>query len=132
VDRPGLKLFASATVQVPREVLEEGDVPAPLPEKQRLLYSGRFCRKYSYRPVADLPAVAVRAVQHVAAPPLPDTGHLRQLILKAGRDEQSPRTEILPVLQLSGEDTPFVPSGDCSAVQDLATVHPHFRTAGGK
>ena len=37
--------------------------------------------------VADLPAVAVRAVQQVLAPPLADAGDVGELVADAGGDE---------------------------------------------
>ena len=40
---------------------------------------------------ADLPAVAVRAVQDVEPPPVGQPGHVGQLVAQAGGDQQPPR-----------------------------------------
>ena len=44
--------------------------------------------QHADRLVAHLPAVAVRAVQHVAAPPLGQPGHVGQLVDQPGRHQQ--------------------------------------------
>ena len=47
--------------------------------------------QHAERLVADLPAVAVRAVQEVPAPPLADAGDVGQLVADTGRDQDPPR-----------------------------------------
>ena len=49
------------------------------------------------RLVADLPAVAVRAVQHVAGPPLAQARNVGQLVAQAGGDQQPPRRDRVAV-----------------------------------
>ena len=74
-----------------RAAAEEDDVVAQLPEQQRLVHRHRAARQHADRLVAHLPAVAVRAVQHVAAPPLPQPGHVRQLVDQPGGHQQPAR-----------------------------------------
>jgi len=47
--------------------------------------------------------VAVRAVQHLLAPPLGDPGHVGQLVDQPGRDEQPSGEHRRPVRQLHPE-----------------------------
>ena len=68
--------------------VKKRDVGGPLPEQQRLVHRHRAARQHADGPVADLPAVAVRAVQHVAAPPLPQPRHVRELVDQAGGHQQ--------------------------------------------
>ena len=63
-------------------------VVAQLPEQQRLVHGQRPGGEDADRLVADLPAVAVRAVQHVAAPALGQPGHVGQLVDQPGGDQQ--------------------------------------------
>ena len=82
---------------------EEGDVGAPLPEQQRLVHRHRAARQHADGPVADLPPVAVRAVQHVAAPPLAQPRHVRELVDQAGGHQQPARPHRAAVGQRHGE-----------------------------
>ena len=61
---------------------------AQLPEQQRLMRRHRPGGQHADAPVADLPAVAVRAVHHVAAPVLRQPGHLGQFVDEPGRHQQ--------------------------------------------
>ena len=56
---------------------EEHDVGAQLPEQQRLVHRHRAGGQHADRLVADLPAVAVRAVHDVAAPALAQSRDVR-------------------------------------------------------
>ena len=53
-------------------------------------------REHADRPVADLPAVAVRAVQEVTAPALAGAGDVGQLVDGAGREQHLSRLEVRP------------------------------------
>ena len=71
---------------------EQHDVVAQLPEEQRLVHGHRAAEDAD-RLVANLPPVAVRTVQHIAAPPLGKPGHVRQQVGHAGGDQQSARMQ---------------------------------------
>ena len=72
---------------------------APLPPQQRLVHRHRPGGQDADPPVADLPAVAVRAVQHVAAPALGQAGHVGQLVDEPGGHQQPPRPHAAAVVQ---------------------------------
>ena len=55
------------------------------------------------RLVPDLPPVAVRAMQHVASPALPDPRNVRQLVYQPRGDQQPPCADPEAVLQRHGE-----------------------------
>jgi hypothetical protein len=61
-------------------VWEQGDVGRPLPHQQRVLDSLRRTPQHAEGLVADLIAMAVRAVEQVSSPSLPDAGKVRQLV----------------------------------------------------
>jgi hypothetical protein len=75
------------------DVDEEGHVVAPLPDEQRVLHRAGVGTQDADRLVADLPPVAVRAVQEIAAPLLPDTLDVRQLVAVASGDQDSARIQ---------------------------------------
>ena len=68
---------------------EEDDVVGPLPHEQRVLDRAGLRAQDAEGLVADLPAVAVRAVQQVPAPPLADAGDIGQLVAHPGGDEEA-------------------------------------------
>jgi hypothetical protein len=53
--------------------------------------------------IPDLPAVAVRTVEEVPSPPLPDAGDVGHLVDHAGRDEDAPRAEAPAASEANGE-----------------------------
>ena len=53
--------------------------------------------------VADLPAVAVRAVQQVPAPSLPDAGDVGELVADAGRQQDAARGQRAAAGEADGE-----------------------------
>ena len=55
------------------------------------------------RLIANLPAVAVRAVEEVPAPALARTGDIGKLVARAGRDEDPPRGQHPAAGELDGE-----------------------------
>ena len=59
---------------------DQGDVVGELAEEQSLVAGHRGGAQDGDPLVADLPAVAVGAVQHVPAPPLGEPGHVGQLV----------------------------------------------------
>ena len=79
--------------------------------------------------VAHLPAVAVRAVQHVVAPELAHAGQVGQLVDQAGGDEQAARVQRLAVGGVDGEQVAVAPGGDGGARAHAATVGLHLRAA---
>lgn len=72
--------------------------------------------------VSHLPAVAVRAVQHAAAPLLPDPGDVGQFIGHPYRDEQRPGGQHRPVAQDHVETVPGRAGVNDLAADDLAVV----------
>lgn len=72
---------------------EEDDVVGPLPYQLGVLDGAGLSAQDSQRLVADLPAMAVRAVQQVAAPALVDPRHVRQLVADTGGDQDPSRSE---------------------------------------
>ena len=71
-------------------VWEEDDVVRPLPKQLRVVGGAGAGPEDADRLVAHLPAVAVRAVQEIAAPALAGAGDVRQLVVGAGRDQDPP------------------------------------------
>src|SRR5215212_6509 len=55
------------------------------------------------RPIPDLPPVAVRAMQHVAPPALPDPRNVRQVVDEPRGDQQPPGADPAAVLEHHGE-----------------------------
>ena len=92
--------------------------------------------EHADRAVADLPAVAVRAVQHVAAPPLGDARHVGQLVDETGREHQAARLHRAAVGQLDAEARAVLAAlgrhrADASLGQ-LPAVRRDLRAAGGE
>ncbi|GAA2877546.1 hypothetical protein GCM10020220_079090 [Nonomuraea rubra] len=90
-DPPGGELLAGLLPRLGRCVQEEDHVVAPLPPQQGLVHGQRAGGHDADGLVADLPAVAVRAVQHLAAPPPGQPRHRRQLVDQAGGHQQPGR-----------------------------------------
>ncbi len=70
-------------------VLENRHVRTDLAEQQRLVHGHRARREHADAPVADLPAVAVEAVQHIGSPPLGEARDVGQLVAQAGRHQDT-------------------------------------------
>jgi hypothetical protein len=68
---------------------EHDDVGRPLPDQQGVLDGLRRTPQHPQRLVADLVAMAVRAVEQVPAPSLADAGNIRQLVAQS-RGHQDP------------------------------------------
>ena len=56
--------------------------------------------------IADLPPVAIRAVQEIPAPPLANARDLRQFVAGAGREEDAPRIQHSSASQANREPGP--------------------------
>lgn len=76
-----------------RGVQKEGHVLAPLAPQQCLVDGEGAGRQDADGLVAYLPAVAVRAVQHLPSPPLGHAGNVGQLIDQAGGHQQPLRQD---------------------------------------
>ena len=85
--------------QVRCGVGEQRDVRRPLPKQQGLVHGPRSGAEHADGLVPDLPPVAVRAVQHVAAPLLPYTGNVGQLVDQPGGHQQPPRGDEAAVVE---------------------------------
>ena len=81
------RLLLRTGLQAVREVAQ---VIGPLAEQQRLVH-GVGPVASTPMAVADLPAVAVRAVDHLPAPPFAQPRDVRQLVDQAGGDQQAAR-----------------------------------------
>jgi len=81
-----VQLLALLVGQRRSGVLEKAHVRAELVEQQRLVHGHRAGREHADAAVADLPAVAVGAVQYIGAPPLGEARDVGQLVAQAGRD----------------------------------------------
>jgi hypothetical protein len=66
-------------------VQDQCEVCRPLAEQQRLMRGPRIRCQNPYRLIAELPPVAVRAMQHVAPPALPDPRNVWQLVARTAR-----------------------------------------------
>ena len=82
----------------------------PLADDLGVADGARRAAENAEPPVADLVAVAVRAVQDVAGPPVAKTRDVGQLVAQAGGDEQSPRRDPLPVGEQDPEAGPRRPA----------------------
>ena len=83
--RPGCRALSSAarSSAVTAYVCgEEDDVVRPLPKQLRVVDGARAGPEDADRLVAHLPAVAVRAVQEIAAPALAGAGDVGQLVVR--------------------------------------------------
>ncbi len=76
---------------------EEHDVAGPLPDDERVLDGVRGSTEYAEALVADLVAVAVGAVEQVAAPALADARDVGEHVAEPGGDQDPPRGQCLPV-----------------------------------
>jgi hypothetical protein len=82
---------------------EEGDIVGPLPNEVRVLDRAAHRPENPEGLVADLPAVAVRAVQEISAPPLANPGDLGQLVQDTRRDQDPPRVQHAPTGEADDE-----------------------------
>jgi hypothetical protein len=106
-------------------VLQQRDPGAELTERQRLVGGQRPGGEHPDAPVADLPAVAVRAVQHVDAPPVGQAGNVGQLVACPG-GEQHAAGRGGPGADLDAEQVAVSFEGVGAAAGDLPAVGPHF------
>src|SRR5438132_14063304 len=74
------------------------------------------------RLVADLPAVAVGTVDHVAAPAFAQTGYVRQLVDEARCDQQTPSRKNATVLERHAEAGCCTRCGANAALQHLSAI----------
>ncbi len=112
---------------------EEGEAGAPLPPQLGLVQGRRSGGQHADRRVAHLPAVAVRAVQDVAAPPFRKAGNPGQFVAQAGGHQQPGRQDLRAAVECDPEGPvgqAFQP-GD-GAGDDVAAVAGHFGTAAGQ
>ena len=72
---------------------EEDDVVRPLPQELRVVDGTGIGSEDADRLVAHLPAMAVRAVEEVAAPALSGAGNVGKLIDGAGREQEPSRCQ---------------------------------------
>ena len=110
-----------------RALQEVGDVLAQLAEEQRLVHRHRAARQHPDGLVAHLPAVAVRAVQHLAAPPLAQPRHVRQLVGEAGRHQEAAGPHPAAVGQGHGEPVADLLRPGHLAGLDPTAVAAHLR-----
>ena len=68
-------------------VHEERDVDRPLTDELRVRAGGGVRAEHAEPPVAHLPSVAVRAVQHVASPALADAREFGEVVDEPGRED---------------------------------------------
>ena len=112
-----------------RRVCEENDVVRPLPEQLRMVCGTGTRPDDADRLVAHLPAVAVRAMQEVAAPAFAGAGDVRQLVgapvATRIRRPCQPRPAARPARE-SGLDR------DDLVVDQLHAVTDHLSAAGGQ
>jgi len=110
-------------------------VRAELLEQQGLVNGGRPGGQDPYPLVPDLPAVTVRAVQHVDPPPGGQPGHVGQHVAQAGGDQQPPgrhRTRAALGADLDAEPLAVPAQGGDPAGLDPAAVPGYLGAAGRK
>jgi hypothetical protein len=108
-------------------VAEHNDVGAPLADQLRVLERIRGAAKHADRLIAHLPAMAIRAMQHVPSPPVDDSGDGQQLVPESGRDEHAAgahRTAVRGQFNLEPSGI-LGKSGDC-ARDDFPGVATHL------
>jgi hypothetical protein len=105
---------------------EVGEVVGPLPNDLRIPDGAGSAADDAEPTVADLLAVAVRAVQNIPGPPLSQARDVRQLITQAGRDQHPPSADRLPTVEESGEPGPVEDKVGNGGVSDLAAVAGHL------
>ena len=103
---------------------------APLPPQVRLVRGQRPGGQHTDAPVADLPAVAVRAVQHVTPPPRGHPGQVGQLVGEPGRHEQPPGPHAAPAGQRHQKAVALPRRGLDPPGDDLAAVPGHLIAPG--
>src|SRR6185437_5807341 len=91
------QLFRLVLTQQRHDVLEQDDVGTELAEQQCLMHRAGTGGKHTDGLVADLPAVAVRAVQDVPPPSGPETGQIREFVHQPTGYEHPTSTEAAPV-----------------------------------
>ena len=91
-------------------------------EQHRLVRGHRSGGEHADPLVADLPAVAERAVQHLVAPPLGHARHVGQVVLQPGRDQQPPAVDDGAVLEVDLEAAVGAAGADGAAAAYLAAV----------
>ena len=99
---------------------------APLPPQVRLLRGQRPGGQNADAPVADFPPVAVRAVQHVASPPLGHPRHVGQFVDQPSGHQQPPRPHAAPAVQRHEEAVAFPRRSLDLSGDDLAAVPGHL------
>ena len=102
LDAASLQLLERVDAQVER-VGEEDNVVRPLTNQQRVLDGVGPRAQHPDGLVADLPAVAIRAVQQVAAPSLANARDVRQLVADPGREQDPSRLQDSASGQPDGE-----------------------------
>jgi hypothetical protein len=114
-------------------VPQQRHVRAELLEQQGLVDGGRPGGQDSYPLVPDLPAVTVRAVQHVDPPPGGQPGHVGQHVAQAGGGQQPPgghRARAGLGADLDAEPLAVPAQSGDPAGLDLAAVPPHLGAPG--
>jgi hypothetical protein len=105
----------------------------PLAHDLRVARGTRSATEHPERTVTDLVAVAVGTVEDVAGPPLPESGHVGQLVTQTSRDQQPSGGDSLAVREQHPEAVATVRHeiGD-GAGDDLASVARHLIAADGQ
>ena len=85
---------------------------APRLQRQRQPGGGLSCAKHDQSPVADFPAVAVRAVVHGRSVALGNAGNRRDVIADSGGNQHDARVHVLAVGQRDPESTGEALDGD--------------------
>lgn len=101
-----------------------------LPEQQGLVHGHRSGRQDPDDLVADFPAVAVRTVQHVVAPALPQAGHIRQFGDCARCHQEPARANDPATVQGHGESLAAPLNRVDPSVNDIAAVPLYLRPSG--
>src|SRR4051794_13497199 len=109
---------------------EVDEIVGPLPDDMGVADGARGAADNAELTVADLVAVAVRAVQNVAGPAISQTGDVWQLVTEAGRHQEPPCRDSLPVAEEAPDPAPAVPDQvRGGAHEDLAAVGLHLPPA---
>ena len=121
-DAPCCQLFRLLRREVGCSVQEQHQVGDPLPEHQRLVHRPRTGADHADRPAVQFPAVAVRAVVHIASPQLVHTRDVREFVGQTGGDHQPTGGDRPTVVDGDGEILPRPGGGDGGAVDEAPTV----------
>ena len=105
------ELLEFVVAQHSRIMEQHSYIGAELPKEQRLMHRHRVGRENDDRLVADFPAVAIRAMQHISTPAVGDARHVRQPVDKPSGDEQPPALHGLAVCE--GDFEPAVDRRCC-------------------